>query len=124
MAVITPDTGTRMTRADRPHFTCCVCHAGRCQQHLPPSLSSIPSFAAVAILCARDADTRRSETAIKNILIYLPLLRMEGLKLEDGTDQVWELEQGIPQPHEPVIQKYFQGRDALINQEEKQRSGS
>ena len=40
------------------------------------------------------------------------------------SDSDWELEEGIPQPHEPVIQKYFQGRDALIAQEDKHRSGS
>lgn len=44
--------------------------------------------------------------------------------MENNEDTAWELEQGIPQPHDPVVQKYFQGRDALINQEEKQRSGS
>jgi len=35
----------------------------------------------------------------------------------------WELEEGIPQMSDPFIQKYFQGRDALVAQEEKHRSG-
>lgn len=35
----------------------------------------------------------------------------------------WELEEGIPQVSDPFIQKYFQGRDALVAQEEKHRSG-
>lgn len=35
----------------------------------------------------------------------------------------WELEEGIPQMTDPFIQKYFQGRDALVAQEEKHRSG-
>ncbi|CAF9927810.1 MAG: hypothetical protein GOMPHAMPRED_004497 [Gomphillus americanus] len=33
----------------------------------------------------------------------------------------WELEEGIPQPDEPFIQKYMAGRAALIEQEKKQR---
>ncbi|KAI9682865.1 MAG: hypothetical protein M1829_006299 [Trizodia sp. TS-e1964] len=39
--------------------------------------------------------------------------------LEDEWDEVAE---GIPQPEDPFIQKYFQGRDALIEEEKKQRS--
>ena len=35
----------------------------------------------------------------------------------------WELEQGIPQFEDPFIQKYLQGREALIDQEAKHRSG-
>lgn len=35
----------------------------------------------------------------------------------------WELEQGIPQFEDPFIQKYMQGREALIEQEKKQRHG-
>lgn len=33
----------------------------------------------------------------------------------------WELEEGIPQPDDPFIQKYYAGRQALIEQEKKQR---
>ncbi|RVX65755.1 hypothetical protein B0A52_10389 [Exophiala mesophila] len=33
----------------------------------------------------------------------------------------WELEEGIPQAEDPFIQKYMQGRQALIDQEKKQR---
>lgn len=33
----------------------------------------------------------------------------------------WELEEGIPQVEDPFIQKYMQGRQALIDQEKKQR---
>ncbi|KAL9087797.1 MAG: hypothetical protein Q9159_003480 [Coniocarpon cinnabarinum] len=47
---------------------------------------------------------------------------MDNLRLQDNDDNAWEIGEGIPQPHDPVVQKYFQGRDALINQEEKQRS--
>jgi hypothetical protein len=35
----------------------------------------------------------------------------------------WELEEGIPQLEDPFIQKYVQGREALIEQERKQRHG-
>ena len=35
----------------------------------------------------------------------------------------WELEEGIPQVEDPFIQKYLNGRDALILQEKKQRHG-
>ena len=39
-------------------------------------------------------------------------------------DVNWELEEGIPQVEDPFIQKYLNGRDALIAQEHKQRHGS
>jgi hypothetical protein len=35
----------------------------------------------------------------------------------------WELEEGIPQFEDPFIQKYMQGREALIEQEKKKRHG-
>lgn len=47
---------------------------------------------------------------------------MDQLALEE--EEAWEREEGIPQPSDPFIQKYFQGRDALIAQEDKHRSGS
>lgn len=46
--------------------------------------------------------------------------------LSDGSvDSVleWELEQGIPQFEDAFIQKYMRGRQALIEQEKKQRHG-
>lgn len=43
---------------------------------------------------------------------------------EVDEDELWELEQGIPQFADPFIQKYFDGRDALIAQEDKHRSGA
>lgn len=50
---------------------------------------------------------------------------MDGMNWDADEDELaWQAELGIPQPHDAVIQKYFQGRDALINQEERQRSGS
>jgi len=36
----------------------------------------------------------------------------------------WSREEGIPLFSDPFIQKYYQGRDALIAQEDKHRSGS
>jgi adenosine deaminase CECR1 len=38
-------------------------------------------------------------------------------------DEWEEVEQGIPAKDEPFINKYLAGRDALIAQEKKQRSG-
>lgn len=35
--------------------------------------------------------------------------------------QEWELDEGVPQREDPFIQKYLSGRDALIEQEKKQR---
>lgn len=35
----------------------------------------------------------------------------------------WEISEGIPQPSDAVVEKYFQGREALIMQEDKHRSG-
>lgn len=35
----------------------------------------------------------------------------------------WEKAQGIPSLSDPFIQKYHAGRDALVQQEKKQRSG-
>lgn len=34
----------------------------------------------------------------------------------------WEIEQGLPQYRDPFIQKYYEGREALIEQEKAQRS--
>lgn len=47
---------------------------------------------------------------------------MENLSPTDVDE--WELEEGIPQHSDPFIQKYFDGRDALITQEDKHRSGA
>lgn len=38
-------------------------------------------------------------------------------------DIAWEKSEGIPQVEDPFIQKYLNGRDALIEQEHKQRHG-
>ena len=47
---------------------------------------------------------------------------MEKLDLND--DEQWVKDQGVPSANQPFIQKYLQGRDALVAQEKKQRSGS
>jgi len=47
---------------------------------------------------------------------------MEKLSVED--EEAWAREQGVPSFEEPFIQKYLKGRDALIAQEKRQRSGS
>jgi len=39
------------------------------------------------------------------------------------SDKEWEKAEGIPQLHDVFIQKYFEGRDKLVAQEKKQRSG-
>ena len=41
-----------------------------------------------------------------------------------GEVEDWEIEEGLPQMDDQFIQKYLQGRDALIEQEMKHRSGS
>ena len=38
-------------------------------------------------------------------------------------DIAWEKSEGIPQVEDPFIQKYLNGREALIEQEHKQRHG-
>lgn len=38
-------------------------------------------------------------------------------------DDDWEKAEGVPSLSEPFIQKYLSGRDALVQQEKKQRSG-
>lgn len=38
-------------------------------------------------------------------------------------DDEWELNEGIPQFEDPFIQKYINGREALIQEERKQRHG-
>ena len=44
----------------------------------------------------------------------------------DGEDDIsdWEIEEGLPQHGDPFIQKYYAGREALIEQEQSQRSDS
>jgi adenosine deaminase CECR1 len=40
------------------------------------------------------------------------------------TSEEWEeVSQDIPKPEDQFIQKYLQGREGLISQEDKQRSG-
>jgi len=46
---------------------------------------------------------------------------MDQLDIED--EDTWAKQQGVPSFEEPFIQKYLQGRDALIAQEKRQRSG-
>jgi len=46
---------------------------------------------------------------------------MDQLNIED--EDAWAQQQGVPSVKEPFIQKYLQGRDALIAQEKRQRSG-
>ena len=46
-----------------------------------------------------------------------------GNQSEAGSDiSDWEIEEGLPQFEDQFIQKYFQGREALIDQEKSQRS--
>ncbi|KAK5005632.1 hypothetical protein LTR28_007473 [Elasticomyces elasticus] len=45
---------------------------------------------------------------------------METLQIED--DEEWAQAEGVPALSEPFIQKYMQGRDALVAQEKRQRS--
>ncbi|KAH0337984.1 Metallo-dependent hydrolase, partial [Aureobasidium melanogenum] len=47
---------------------------------------------------------------------------MDQLSIQDDADAQWLAERGVPSFEEPFLQKYLQGRDALINQEKKQRS--
>ena len=48
----------------------------------------------------------------------------EGEMFEDeGEVEDWEIEEGLPQMDDQFIQRYLQGRDALVEQEMKQRSG-
>lgn len=44
------------------------------------------------------------------------------MTIEDD-DLEWELDHGVPQFEDPFIQKYLDGRDALIEQEQKRRHG-
>lgn len=40
-----------------------------------------------------------------------------------ANDDDWEKAEGVPSLSDPFIQKYLSGRDALVEQEKKQRSG-
>lgn len=42
---------------------------------------------------------------------------------EPYEDELWAEEEGVPSFEEPFIQKYLDGRDALVAQEKQQRSG-
>ncbi|KAI4205161.1 MAG: hypothetical protein LQ346_001494 [Caloplaca aetnensis] len=42
----------------------------------------------------------------------------------DSDISEWETEEGVPQQTDPFIQKYYEGREALIDQEKAQRSDS
>ena len=38
-------------------------------------------------------------------------------------DKEWEQTEGVPSLTDPFIQQYLRGRDALVQQEKRQRSG-
>lgn len=40
-----------------------------------------------------------------------------------ANDEEWAQAEGVPSLSDPFIQKYLQGRDALVQQEKRQRSG-
>ena len=40
-----------------------------------------------------------------------------------ANDDDWIRAEGVPSLSDPFIQKYLQGRDALVQQEKRQRSG-
>jgi adenosine deaminase CECR1 len=42
---------------------------------------------------------------------------------ESQANDDWERAEGVPSLSDPFIQKYLAGRDALVEQEKKQRSG-
>jgi adenosine deaminase CECR1 len=42
---------------------------------------------------------------------------------EAANDEEWAQAEGVPSLSDPFIQKYLQGRDALVQQEKRQRSG-
>lgn len=44
-------------------------------------------------------------------------------EVSDGEVEDWEIDEGLPQMDDQFIQRYLQGRDALIEQEMKKRSG-
>lgn len=47
---------------------------------------------------------------------------MEKSQQELDADEAWAREQGVPSLEQPFLQKYLDGRDALIQQEKRQRS--
>ena len=53
--------------------------------------------------------------------IFFHSCNMASNEAANGDD--WEKAEGVPSLSEPFIQKYLSGRDALIQQEKKQRSG-
>ena len=46
----------------------------------------------------------------------------QGSSSDEEAVSDWEIEDGVPQFKDPFIQKYFTGREALIEQEKSQRS--
>jgi len=54
--------------------------------------------------------------------IIHPSWKMESFTSSE--DEQWVKDQGVPDIGQPFIQKYLQGRDSLVAQEKKQRSGS
>jgi hypothetical protein len=44
-------------------------------------------------------------------------------RTSEANDDAWRQAEGLPSLADPFMQQYFSGRDALIHQEKKQRSG-
>lgn len=58
-------------------------------------------------------------------LLFL-IVRTCGFRMaaeKSSSDEAWAQAEGVPQLSDPFIQKYLQGRDALVEQEKRQRSG-
>lgn len=55
-----------------------------------------------------------------SLLSALPSLSFYTMGLDDFQ---WELQEDVPQIDDPFIQKYINGRNSLIQEEQKQRHG-
>lgn len=96
----------------------------------PPSVSSQQS--AITTTAATGKREREKKKTQKSPLTAQPVLyslssELTGRKTENmaaaASDADWEQAEGVPSLSDPFIQKYLQGRDALVQQEKKQRSG-
>lgn len=60
-------------------------------------------------------------TSVLHFVQSLKTYSMASNEAASGDD--WEKAEGVPNLSEPFIQKYLSGRDALVQQEKRQRSG-
>jgi len=59
----------------------------------------------------------------KQFLVVASVNTIQMAQESTANEEAWARAEGVPSLSDPFVQKYLAGRDALVQQEKKQRSG-